>query len=220
MGRCQGRWRKLCQFIFGATLLAMTFQILAVVMGTGLLISQGCSTPSAPPPNPDTVRQHADAAFQQLRQVESPRTEPVPDVDKPPGEAKRNQSGLELPAAQITQTPDGFVRATGYGNLSKGLYLCQHMSDLAARVELSKLIRVQVKERSVDRLRERTRKDVDQDIEVVREGLVNEVLTDVKIVDRTVDQAAGTCSSTAEMPKKNLQPKPGSDSEASPVPQN
>lgn len=68
----------------------------------------------------------------------------------------------------------------GYGNLAKGLSLCQHLADLAARVELSKLVRVKVTERSTDRVRERTGKDAEHDIEIAREGLGNEVLSDVR----------------------------------------
>jgi len=67
---------------------------------------------------------------------------------------------------------------------------------------------VKVTERSTDRIRERTGKEAEQDIEVVREGLVNEVLSDVRIVDRTMDKEAGTCSSTAVIPKRNLFPPP------------
>ena len=118
--------------------------------------------------------------------------------------------GVQIPFAEIGPSDGEYIRATGYGNLAKGLYLCQHSADLAARVELSKLARVQVTEKSVDRIRERTGKDAEQDIEVVREGLVNEVLSDVRIVDRKVDKEAGTCSSTAVIPKRNLFPTPAS----------
>ncbi|HEY6974105.1 MAG TPA: hypothetical protein VI359_07355, partial [Nitrospiraceae bacterium] len=116
------------------------------------------------------------------------------------------QKGVQIPLAEIGPADGEYVRATGYGNLAKGLYLCQHSADLAARVELSKLVRVQVKEKSVDRIREKTGKDAEQDIEVVREGLVNEVLSDVRVVDRKVDKEAGTCSSTAVIPRRNLFP--------------
>jgi hypothetical protein len=115
--------------------------------------------------------------------------------------------------AEIGQSDDGYVRATGYGSLAKGLYLCQHSADLAARVELSKLIRVKVTERSTDRIRERTGKETEQDIEIVREGLVNEVLSEVRIADRKADKDAGTCSSIAVIPKKNLGPMPVSGSD-------
>ena len=117
------------------------------------------------------------------------------------------QKGVQIPFAEIGPSDGEYFRAIGYGNLTKGLYLCQHSADLAARVELSKLGRVQVKEKSVDRIRERTGKDAEQDIEVVREGLVNEVLSDVRIIDRKVDKDAGTCLSLAVIPKKNLNPR-------------
>lgn len=118
------------------------------------------------------------------------------------------QKEVQIPFAEIGPSDGEYIRATGYGNLAKGLNLCQHSADLAARVELSKLIHVKVTERSTDRIRERTGKEAEQDIEVVREGLVNEVLSDVRIVDRNVDKEAGTCSSTAVIPKKNLSPTP------------
>jgi hypothetical protein len=185
-------------------------------------LPSGCSTPQAPPPNQDAVRQHADKAFQQLHaqeqpqaQTESPSQTQLPATsDQPAAQSPSNKSGGQIPSAEINQSDDGYVRATGYGNLAKGLYLCQHSAELAARVELSKLVRVKVTERSTDRIRERTGKDAEQDIEVVREGLVNEVLSEVRIVDRRVDKDAGTCSSTAVIPKKNLNPTPVSSGNA------
>ena len=166
-----------------------------VMLWGSLLWLSGCSTPQAQPPNSDVVRQHADKAFQQLHVQEqpqahtetSPQPQSSPTADQPSGQAPFNKSGSQVPLAEIQQSDDGYVRAIGYGNLSKGLYLCQHSADLAARVELSKLIRVKVTERSTDRIRERTGKDAEQDIEIVREGLVNEVLSEVRIVDRTVN---------------------------------
>jgi hypothetical protein len=129
-------------------------------------------------------------------------------------QASSNKDGVQTPLAEIQQSDDGYVRAIGYGSLGKGLYLCQHSADLAARVELSKLIRVKVTERSTDRIRERTGKDAEQDIEIVREGLVNEVLSDVRMVNRTVNKDAAICSSTAVIPKKNLTPLPVSGNNA------
>jgi hypothetical protein len=40
------------------------------------------------------------------------------------------------------------------------------------------------------------------------------VLSEVRIVDRKMDKDAGTCSSTAVIPKKNLSPTPVSGSDA------
>lgn len=73
---------------------------------------------------------------------------------------------------------------------------------------------MKVTERSTDRIRERTGKDAEQDIEIVREGLVNEVLSDVRMVNRTVNKDAAICSSTAVIPKKNLTPLPVSGNNA------
>jgi hypothetical protein len=193
-----------------------------ILLWGSLLLPSGCSTTPAPPPNPDAVRQHADKAFQQLHaqeqpqaQTEAPSQTSLPATsDQPAAQSPSNKAGGQIPSAEINQSDDGYVRATGYGNLAKGLYLCQHSAELAARVELSKLVRVKVTERSTDRIRERTGKDAEQDIEVVREGLVNEVLSDVRIVDRKVDKEAGTCSSTAVIPKKNLNPTPVSSGNA------
>ena len=42
---------------------------------------------------------------------------------------------------------------------------------------------------------------MEQDIEVVREEMANELLQDVRITERRVDRVVGTCSSTAMMPK-------------------
>lgn len=187
-----------------------------ILLWGSLLLPSGCSTTQAPPPNPDAVRQYADKAFQQLHaqeqpqaQTEAPSQTALPATsDQPAAQSPSNKAGGQIPSAEINQSDDGYVRATGYGNLAKGLYLCQHSAELAARVELSKLVRVKVTERSTDRIRERTGKDAEQDIEVVREGLVNEVLSDVRIVDRKIDKEAGTCSSTAVIPKKNLNPTP------------
>lgn len=184
-----------------------------LVMST-LLMMLGCSTVPSPATNPDAVRQHADKAFQQLQGQEHPQEQAASPASQPASSAEATtspaassvQKGVQIPLAEIGPADGEYVRATGYGNLAKGLYLCQHSADLAARVELSKLVRVQVKEKSVDRIREKTGKDAEQDIEVVREGLVNEVLSDVRVVDRKVDKEAGTCSSTAVIPRRNLFP--------------
>ena len=162
------------------------------------------------------MRQHADKAFQQLRAQEHPQQQGDPQSTPqasnsegtPSIPAPSAQKGVHIPSAEIGPSDGEHIRATGYGDLAKGLYLCQHSADLAARVELSKLVRVQVTEKSVDRIRERTGKDAEQDIEVVREGLVNEVLTGVRIVNRNVDKDAGTCSSIAVIPKRNLSTTP------------
>jgi hypothetical protein len=186
-----------------------------------LLLLFGCSTARTPETNPDTVRQHADKAFQQLKahepsqqaQTDTQSGSPTPISGEAVQPSPRNT--VQIPASEIGSADGEYIRATGYGNLAKGLYLCQHSADLAARVELSKLVRVQVKEKSVDRIREKTGKDAEQDIEVVREAVVDEVLTDVRIVDRKVNQEAGTCASTAMIPRRNLFPTSSVDTKIS-----
>lgn len=178
-----------------------------------LLLISGCSTSSGSTTNPEAVQQHADRTFHELKARE--QSQQVDDstlstvADPPAQPSPSSQKGVQVPLAEIG-SPDGeMIRATGYGPLAKGITLCQHSADLAARVELSKLVRVQVTEKSVDRIRERTGKNAEQDIEVVREGVVNEVLSDVRIVDRKIDKEAGTCSSTAVIPRRNLFPTSG-----------
>ena len=51
-----------------------------------------------------------------------------------------------------------------------------------------------------------TGKGAAHDIKIVREGLVNEVLSDVRIVERNTNREGGTCSSTAVIPKRNSFP--------------
>ena len=114
-------------------------------------------------------------------------------------------------AAEQSASPypaDQYLVGTGQGDLSKGHLVCRRVSELAARAEVAKQIRVWVKEHAVDRVRERTGAPVEQDIEVVREETVNELLQDVKIVDQRVDEAGGTCTSVAVMPKSHVTPQP------------
>jgi hypothetical protein len=198
---------------------------MGMVLGSFLMML-GCSTTPTPATNPDAVRQHADKAFQQLKAQEDAQQQQPGHPQSlthasTPGDTTANpapsvKEGVQIPLAEIGPSDGEYIRATGYGNLAKGLYLCQHSADLAARVELSKLVRVKVTERSTDRVRERTGKEAEQDIEIVREGLVDEVLSNVRIVDRKVDKEAGTCSSIAMIPKRNLIPTPaGSDAKTS-----
>jgi hypothetical protein len=63
----------------------------------------------------------------------------------------------------------------------------------------------------VDRIRERTGRETEQDIEVTREEIVQEYLQGVKIVDRLIDENSKTCSATAVMLKNQVQPKPAPD---------
>jgi len=89
--------------------------------------------------------------------------------------------------------------------------VCQRVSELSARTDLAKQIRILVKEHMVDRIRERTGRETEQDIEVTREEIVQEYLQGVKIVDRQIDEGNKTCSATAVMPKSQIQPNPAPD---------
>ena len=53
----------------------------------------------------------------------------------------------------------------------------------------------------VDRVRERSGRESEQDIELTREEIVQEYLQDVKIVDRRIDEENKICTATAVMPK-------------------
>ena len=63
-----------------------------------------------------------------------------------------------------------------------------------------------VKEHATDRVRERTGREPEQDIEVIREEIVQEYLQGVKIVDRRVDEEMKTCSASAVMSKGQILP--------------
>lgn len=117
--------------------------------------------------------------------------------------APEQQHQPQLPAAQAYDA-DRFLVGQGQGDLSKGPLVCQRVSELAARADIAKQIRVQVKEHAIDRLRERTGHETEQDIEVVREEIVQEYLQGVRIVERHTDEEAKTCSATAVMPKPRL----------------
>jgi len=106
---------------------------------------------------------------------------------------------------------DQYLVGKGQGSMAKGPIICQRVSELSARTDLAKQIRILVKEHMVDRVRERTGREVEQDIELTREEIVQEYLQGVKIVDRRIDEEGKTCSATAVMPKGQIQPKPAPD---------
>jgi hypothetical protein len=75
---------------------------------------------------------------------------------------------------------------------------------------------VLVKEHMVDRVRERSGRESEQDIELTREEIVQEYLQGVTIVDRRIDEANHLCTATAVMPKTPVPPKQASDGDAVP----
>src|SRR5215813_3872715 len=79
---------------------------------------------------------------------------------------------------------DQYLIGKGQGDLSKGRNVCQRVSELSARTDLAKQIRVMVKEHMVDRVRQQAGgKESEQDIDLTREEIGQEYLQGVKIVD-------------------------------------
>ena len=114
--------------------------------------------------------------------------------------------------------PDQYVIGVGQGDMTKGPIVCQRVSELSARTDLAKQIRIFVKEHMVDRVRERNGRDADQDIELTREEIVQEYLQGVKIIDRQVDEQKKICTATAVMPRNKLQPLPPANEPSPPSP--
>ncbi|OQW48973.1 MAG: hypothetical protein A4C66_00190 [Nitrospira sp. HN-bin3] len=116
---------------------------------------------------------------------------------------------LNVPsAADSGYSAEQYWIGRGQGDLTKGRAICQRVSELAARTDLAKQIRVLVKEHMIDRVRERSGRETEQDIELTREEIVQEYLQDVKIVDRRIDEEQKVCIATVVMPKRQILPKP------------
>lgn len=146
------------------------------------------------------VRTHAEQSFDQLKQHTGQQ-----DPSKAP-------SGLRHKVEdRSSYSSDTYLIGIGQGDMVKGKIICQRVSELSARTDLAKQIRILVKEHMVDRVRERTGREAEQDIELIREEIVQEYLQGVKIVDRQIDEDSKTCSATAVMPKNQIQPKPAPD---------
>ena len=141
------------------------------------------------------VRTHAEQSFDQLKQHTG-------QID-----SSRAPSGLPHKIEdRNSYSSDQYLIGKGQGDMAKGPIICQRVSELSARTDLAKQIRVLVKEHMVDRVRE-----AEQDIELTREEIVQEYLQGVKIVDRRIDEGSKTCSATAVMPKSQIQPRPAPD---------
>ncbi len=127
-----------------------------------------------------------------------------------------------LTAVQATEVGQGAYASDQYwigrgqGDLAKGKVVCRRVSELSARTDLAKQIRVLVKEHLTDRIRERSGRESEQDIELTREEIVQEYLQDVKIVDHRIDEENKICTAIAVMPKSRVQVKPTADQEPSP----
>ena len=147
--------------------------------------------------DPDAVRNHAEQSFEQLTQRNDHSGLTTLSVGSP----RDGQSHLSY-------SPDQYVIGIGQGDLTKGPIVCQRVSELSARTDLAKQIRIFVKEHMVDRIRESSGKAADQDIELTREEIVQEYLQGVKIIDHHTDEEKKICTATAVMPKTKLQPSP------------
>lgn len=157
--------------------------------------------------DPDGVRGRAERSFAQL----TPRNSHAGSTTSNPGSHRVSQNSGGY-------SSDQYVIGIGQGDMAKGPIVCQRVSELSARTDLAKQIRVLVKEHMVDRLRERSGRDADQDIELTREEIVQEYLQGVKIIDRHVDEEKKICSATAVMPKSQLPPSPLSNVPSQPSP--
>ncbi len=171
-----------------------------MIAAAGLLGCSGLFPISALAAEQSDVRTHAEQSFERLKQ----RT----DQDQPP---KANGALRHNVEDRGNYSSDHYLIGKGQGDMAKGPIVCQRVSELSARTDLAKQIRILVKEHMVDRMRERSGKDSDQDIEVTREESVQEYLQGVKIVDRQVDDEKKICSATAVMPKSQIQPRPAPD---------
>jgi len=150
--------------------------------------------------DPGDVRTSAEQSFDQLKQ----HAEQQGSANMPSLPHTRNDD-------RNSYSSDQYLIGKGQGDMAKGPIVCQRVSELSARTDLAKQIRILVKEHMVDRIRERSGRETEQDIEVTREEIVQEYLQGVKIVDRLIDADKKVCSATAVMLKSQIQPKPAPD---------
>lgn len=155
--------------------------------------------------DPQAVRDHADQSFEQFTQ----RTDHA-------GVTTSHDSFHR--DGHVGYSSDQYVIGVGQGDMSKGPIVCQRVSELSARTDLAKQIRIFVKEHMVDRVRERSGRDAEQDIELTREEIVQEYLHNVTIIDHRIDEEKNICSATAVMPRSALQSSPSSNNPSSPLP--
>ncbi|MDZ4857308.1 MAG: hypothetical protein SGJ26_21055 [Nitrospirota bacterium] len=148
------------------------------------------------------VRNHAASSFDRLIQYRG-----QPDSSHRPALLRH------IDDDRTNYSSDQYLVGKGQGDMAKGPIICRRVSELSARTDLAKQIRILVKEHMVDRVRERTGREAEQDIELTREEIVQEYLQGVKIVDQQIDKENKTCSATAVMPKNQIQPKQAPDAQ-------
>ncbi|TKS60064.1 MAG: hypothetical protein EWM72_01652 [Nitrospira sp.] len=173
----------------------------SVWSSTGLLVTHAHAAETG------DVRTHADRSFDQLKHHQDHN-----DAAKTPGVIRHSTE-----ANSGAYSSDQYWIGKGQGDLAKGKVVCQRVSELSARTDLAKQIRVMVKEHMVDRVRERSGRETEQDIELTREEIVQEYLQGVKIVDRQIDEENKICTATAVMPKTPMQPKQATDADTVPL---
>ncbi len=174
---------------------------------TGLWSAGWLPVTQAPAAEPGDVRSHAERSFDQLTQHQHEAISADP-------------SGGIRQATEANHGPyhsDRYWIGKGQGDLAKGKLVCQRVSELSARTDLAKQIRVLVKEHMVDRVRERSGREPEQDIELTREEVVQEYLQGVTIVDRHIDEVNHICTATAVMPKASVLPKQAPNGDSAPT---
>lgn len=169
----------------------------SLVVVTGLWSAGWLPVTQAHGAEPGDVRSHAERSFDQLTQHQNDTLSAGPS-----GEIRQAPE-----ASHGTYHSDRYWIGKGQGDLAKGKLVCQRVSELSARTDLAKQIRVLVKEHMVDRVRERSGREPEQDIELTREEVVQEYLQGVTIVDRRIDEANHSCTATAVMPKVPVPPR-------------
>lgn len=170
----------------------------AVVIAVSLGAEVSCGHAGAS--ETDAVRARSEQAFDRLKNQQNRN-----EGGNPSAGWTVNEAGIG------SYSPDQYWIGKGQGDLTKGRAICQRVSELSARTDLAKQIRVLVKEHMIDRVRERSGRETEQDIELTREEIVQEYLQDVKIVDRWIDEANRICTATAVMLKNRMVPTPASD---------
>ena len=172
----------------------------------GLWLIEGLAVTSVRAADSEDIRTRAERSFDQFTHHQE-RT----------GADKSSSVRHTTDVGHRSYSSDHYWIGSGQGDLTKGRAVCQRVSELSARTDLAKQIRVLVKEHLIDRVRERSGRESEQDIELTREEIVQEYLQDVKIVDRRIDEENKICTATAVMPKSRVQVKPATDQELSPA---
>lgn len=126
----------------------------------------------------------------------------LPAQASDPSDAGLHTGRITAAAHDGMYSSDRYIIGNGHGDLTKGEAVCRRVAELSARSAVARQIRVLVKERMIDRVRERSGRDLEQDIELTREEIVQEYVRGVSIVEYRIDEVNETCSATAVMLKE------------------